>query len=178
MRLEGRGEPNLDAHLRRLLAEPGLRVVATDTLIARGDTVRGPLLILGARVLMNGVVEGTLGAVDANLFLRPFARVQGDLVSVAGGLYPSALARVEGEVVDAPLATYTLRREGEGWVIVAHSEGERRLVLEGPLGLGPPTYDRVSGLSLRAGGRYRLPVLAGVAPSVGGYAVYRSARGA
>lgn len=177
VRLTGRGDPDLHGRLRAILDRPDLRLVSSDTLIAAGDTVPGTLVVLGSRLLLEGVVAGDLLALDANVFLRPTARIRGDLVSVAGGLYASALARVEGEVVDRPLAPYRLRETADGWVLEGTGEGTPAFQPEGVFGLTPPTYDRVSGASLRLGAAWLPPALGAVQPRIAGHAVYRSARG-
>ena len=95
--LRGRGDPALDARLRELVRQPGRTLWTRDTLITRADTVREPLLIVGATVRLEGVLLSDVVAVGADLFVRPSARVQGHVLTVASGWYVSDLATVSGE---------------------------------------------------------------------------------
>lgn len=177
VRLTGRGDPELHPRIRALLGRPGLRFVARDTLIPPGDTIDGTLVVLGSRLLLEGEVTGDLLALDANVFLRPTAHVHGAILNVAGGLYRSGLATVDGEIVDRPLAPYVLRTTDDGWVLHGIAQAAGPFELEGFRGLSPPTYDRVSGLSLRGGAAWLPPAVGVVHPRLAGYVVYRSARG-
>ncbi len=173
----------LDRRLSKLLREsaidrvrPAPLVLVGDTLIARGDTVAGSVLVLDATLILEGGVTGDLVLVDAGAFVRPGAWVGGDLVNMAGGLYRSELARVGGAIVDLPTAPYRVIREGGGFVIRA-TEPPQRLVLDGLVGLHVPTYDRVNGLTAIWGARYRLPRLGRVAPSIHGQVGWRTQLG-
>lgn len=135
------------------------------------------LLVAGATLTLEGAVAGDLIGVDANLFLRPSARVHGDVLNFGGGLYPSALAEVGGEVVNAPLAPYSVALEGN--VVRIRGEAEVPLLeLDGVFGFGPPTYDRVDALGLRWGAGLLLPPLRRIQPRLNGWIGYASGRGA
>lgn len=177
VRFRGAGDPDFDALLLRFVAEGGYTLVSTDTTLANGDTLVGPVLVLRARLSIAGAVTGDLFAVDANVFARPTARVDGEVWNLGGGFYPSDLADIAGPVHDHPLAPYRVEREGDLYVIVglAHASAFRP---DGLYGLGLPTYDRVDGVSVPVGASWLLPALGRVRPSVGGRAVYRSERGA
>lgn len=173
----GAGDPEIDALLTRILAPENYRLLVRDTLIAQDDTLRGPVLALGGRLIVEGVVLGDLVAVDANLFLRPMAVVTGDVANIAGGYYPSALAQVGGTVLDRPLAPYVLERTDDGWIIRALEERDGPLELDGFFGFGPPTYDRVNGMIATWGAAYRFPRIGLVAPSLHASAGYATERG-
>lgn len=173
--LTGKGDPSIDRRIERLLASGDYVVVARETLIT--DSVPTTLLVVDATVTLEGAVAGDLVAVDANVFVRPSARIHGDMVNIAGGIYSSALAVVSGETVDRPLATYAVRREVDRLVIEARSE-DKALKLHGLFGFDVPTYDRVDALGITWGASYRLPVDWGGEPWVDGSIGYRSGRGA
>lgn len=156
VRLAGSGEEEIDARISAALASPTLEVISRDTLLAAGDTLLGPVLVLGRTMTVEGVIVGDLIAIDANVFLRPSAVVTGDVVNASGGLYPSTLARVHGTVIDRPLARYSLNSSGDTYTIVSRSERRGPLRLDGIRGLHIPTYDRVNGLGLDFGARYQI----------------------
>jgi hypothetical protein len=149
----GVGDPQADAVLDAiLLSEPLL--VTRDTLIAPGDTIRRPVLVLGVRFTLEGAVAGELAGVDADLFLRPFAHVRGGVLNLVGGLYRSELAAIGGAVLDLPAGPYRLLRDADHYVI----EGLTRRVAwtpDGILGFHVPTYDRVDAITVTWGGTYR-----------------------
>lgn len=175
--LAGEGDVALDRRLARLLRSGDYLLVTRDTLIARDDSVPRSVLVLEATFTLEGVVAGDLVGVDANVFLRPGARVHGDAVNISGGLYRSELAQVDGSVVDLPEAPYRVVREGE----VVRIEGQREpaaLKLDGIMGFQTPTYDRVDALGLRWGASYALPRLQRAEPRLHGQVGYASGRGA
>ena len=165
----------LDRRLARLLDDDPL-VLTADTLVAATDTLRGPVLVLDATLILEGTVTGDLVLVDAGAFVRPGATVAGDLVNIGGGLYRSELSRVRGVILDEPTAGYRVVREGDRVVIEARGAASR-LVLDGVLGLHAPAYDRVNGVTLLWGARYRLPTLGDIAPSVHGQVGWLTERG-
>lgn len=172
IRLRGRGEPALDARIRQLLREPGWAVWTRDTLIARGDTVRERVLVVGPTVRIEGTLLRELVSIGGDVFVRPTARLLGPVHSIAGGWYPSNLATVEGEVTNEPLAPYEVERTPEG--IIIRGTTHRRLAgFEAVI----PTYDRVNGLSIGAGAAIRLPAFARLETSLHAQGVYRSERG-
>lgn len=173
----GSGDVALDGRLDRLLAAGDYTLITRDTLLVGADTIPGNVLVLDATAIVEGAVAGDLIAVDANVFLRPSARVHGSTVNVGGGLYRSALARIGGEVVDVPLAPYRVVREPGRFRIEARSD-ERTLVLDGFKGFHAPTYDRVNAATLEWGATYRPAAFAGVEPRLHGQIGYLSGRGA
>lgn len=174
--LTGEGERDLDRRLEELLRGDYL-LVASDTLIPSGDSIPRSVLVLDATLTLEGAVAGDLVAVDANVFLRPTARIAGDVVNAGGGLYPSALAEVGGRVVDRPLARYRVIRESGTIRIQAQREVER-LKLDGIKGFHVPTYNRVDALGIRWGGSYILATSGEIQPRFRGWIGYLSGRGA
>jgi hypothetical protein len=175
--LRGRGDIDNDVFLRDFLARGGYTLIARDTIVARGDTLPGPVLVAGATLRLDGVVAGDLVIVDANVFLRPTSRVLGGVRNIAGGFYPSEQATVAGPVRAWPVADYMVERRGAGDVVIVGTVQRSNLVLYGLRGLLPPTYDRVDGLSVGAGAGLLLPRVGRIEPQVRARGDYRSQRG-
>ncbi|HEX7051309.1 MAG TPA: hypothetical protein VF188_13970 [Longimicrobiales bacterium] len=174
---QGPGDPGLDRRLDRLLRSGAYLLITRDTLIGAADSVPRSVLVVDARLILEGAVAGDLVEADADVFLRPGARIHGDIVNLGGGLYRSGLAEVTGEVVGGPLAPYRARRE-DGVVVIEGTAERTALELDGILGFHAPTYDRVNALGLDWGATYRLPPLGRSRPSIHGWIGYRSERGA
>lgn len=173
----GRGDVMLDRRLDRILGAGEYLLITRDTLIAEGDSVPGDLLVLDARLTLAGAVAGDVVGVEADLFIRPSARVGGDVVNIAGGLYRSEVGRIGGGIVDAPLVRYQVTREDDVIRIVAATE-YTALELHGVMGLHLPTYDRVDALGLNWAATYRPRPLGSIQPALYGMVGYRSGRGA
>ncbi len=171
----GASDVALDRRLSRLLdADP--IILTRATFVGAADTLRGSVLVLDATLVLEGVVTGDLVLVDAGAFVRPGAVVGGDLVNIGGGLYRSEISRVQGTIIDLPTASYVVVREPDRIRIVA-SDTPSALSLDGFMGIQPPSYDRVNGLTLKWGARYTLPQLGDVAPSVHGEIGWLTERG-
>jgi hypothetical protein len=171
----GASDYALDRRLDRLL-EGEFFLVARDTMIAEGDTLPGPVLVLDATLILEGVIAGDLVLVDAGAFVRPDAVVRGDLVNMGGGLYRSELARIGGTILDYPTAGYRVTREPDRYLIEA-SDYPSPITLDGAWGFHLPTYDRVNGLTAIWGARLQLPRLGELTPSVHGQAGWQTERG-
>lgn len=171
----GASDVSLDRRLARLLdADP--IILTRDTMVAEEDTLRGSVIVLDATLVLEGVVTGDLVLVDAGAFVRPSARIGGDLVNMGGGLYRSELARVRGTIIDMPTASYRVVREPDRILIIA-ADAPSALDLDGVMGFQPPAYDRVNGLTLMWGARYRLPRLGDITPSIHGEVGWLTERG-
>lgn len=166
--VQGRGDPILDDLVRRFIADPETRLLTRDTLLARGDTLRGQIAAVGISLRIEGVVDGALLIVDANVFVRPGGVVRGTVTNVAGGFWPSEYATVDADVTDRGDAPYDVERSDTGLRIVGLA---RRQVLDpdGFRGIRIPTYDRVAGVTLGVGATW-YPVRAGlVEPRIHGW---------
>jgi hypothetical protein len=175
--VRGRGDAEHDRYLRQLVESGAFELVARDTLLARSDTIHGTALVLGTTVRLEGVITGDLIIVDANVFIRPTARIMGDVRNVAGGLYYSELAAVIGSVRSAPNAPYRVDHRDDGSIVILGTTAESALRLYGFKGLLIPTYDRVDGLTLSASAGLLLPRIGVVEPIVRGRVDYRTERG-
>lgn len=173
----GRGDADNDAFLRRFLAAGQYELFVRDTVIGHNDTIRGNALVLRGTVRIDGVVTGDLVAVDANVFLRPSARVLGSVRNIAGGYYPSDLATVEGTTQTDPTALYFVEERADGRLVIQGLDRHSVLVLGGLFGLQPPSYDRVDGLTLTFAPGLLLPRIERIEPILRGHVDYRSQRG-
>ena len=174
--VRGRGDAENDRYLRRLVESGDYEVVARDTLIARNDTIHGTALVLGGTMRLEGVITGDLVLVDANVFVRPTARIMGDVRSIAAGLYYSELAAVIGTVHSEPNAPYRVEQSADGSLAILGTTAESALVLYGLRGAQIPTYDRVDGLTLSLAAGYLLPRVGDMEPIVRGHVDYRTER--
>lgn len=175
IRRVGRGEPRLDARIDEVIRSAEYRLLIRDTTVAATDTLRGPVVVTGARVILEGTLRGNLVAIDANVYLRPGARVVGDILNIAGGLYRSEQVAIEGSVDDYPLAPYHVEREGERITIVGDVDREV-IDFDGLFGFTPPTANRVDGIKPRWGAALMLPALGRLQPSVYGWTAYATER--
>jgi hypothetical protein len=177
--VRGRGDIENDFFLRNLVQSGDYTLLARDTLLTATDTVHGTALVLRATVRLDGVVTGDLVIVDANVFLRPNARILGTVRNIAGGFYPSELAVVQGGVRGEPNAPYLVRREAEGArLVILGTTRPSTIVRPGLFGFAIPTYDRVDGLTLSYSSGVLLPRVERMEPILTGRVDYRSQRGA
>jgi hypothetical protein len=71
VRRTGHGTAALDVRIDRILSDPSYLILTQDTMVARTDTLAGPILTLANRVIVEGTIIGNLVIVDANVYLRP-----------------------------------------------------------------------------------------------------------
>lgn len=174
--VRGRGDAENDRFLRRLVESGEYVLLDRDTLLARNDTIPGTALVVGGTLRLEGVITGDLVIVDANVFVRPTARIMGDVRNLAGGLYYSELAAVIGTIHSEPNAPYRVDARDDGSVVILGTTAESAIVLYGFRGLHIPTYDRVDGLTLSVGAGYLVPRIGDVEPVVRGRLDYRTER--
>lgn len=142
-----------ERRLARFLESGEYRLWEGDTLLARGDTVRGNVLVLESMVRLEGRIEGSLVVVDGDVFLRPHASVSGDVLAFGGGMYRSSLASVEGEILYRPNLLLQAVPRGGGYVVYSAAERRDPFALDGLSGLRFPTAQRVDGWTISLGGR-------------------------
>lgn len=174
--VRGRGDADNDRYLRRLVEAGDYELIARDTLLAENDTIHGTALVLAGTLRLEGVITGDLVIVDANVFVRPTARIMGDVRSIAAGLYYSELAAVIGTVHSEPNAPYRVDQREDGSLVILGTTTVSAVVLYGVRGIQIPTYDRVDGLTLSLAGGYHLPRIGDVEPIVRGRVDYRTQR--
>ena len=161
-------------YLDELVRRPETRVILADTVrIPTDSVIGGPLVVIGRRADIAGIVRGDVVVVGGDLFIKPGARIEGQGVAIGGGAYPSVLATVRDGLTSHRDFTFDATRVG-GAVELRYREdyvGARRSILDLPAiyGLRLPTYDRSNGASIPVG-----PSLNLGAASVDLVATYRS----
>lgn len=167
----GRGEPRMNARIDDLLERRDYRILPGDTMIARGTTIQGPLLAAGSRLVVEGTIVGDLIAIDANVYLRPTARIEGDVTNIAGGLYRSESATITGELFDAPLAPYHVERTDQQIAVVG--DVEHKWIRLRPM---IPIANRVQGITPRLGATFAPPPIGRLDPELDGWLAYGTER--
>ena len=170
----GYGEADLDAVLRTTLRGQH-QLITKDLLVAKNDTIRGNMVVIRARFILEGTVIGDVVGVDANMYFRPGSRVTGTVTNVAGGLYPSDQANLRA-VEDRPLAPYHVR-EVNGELVIEGTNRRPLIKLGGFFGIQNPEYNRVDGVRAEVGPTLLLPPFAGVEPSLFASVGYATDRG-
>lgn len=161
--LGGRGPVETDTLLERIARTPGWIILNRDTTIEPGQTLAGPVLAAGTTVRFAGTIQGDLVIVDANVFVRPQARIQGRVINIGGGFFRANDAEIGGELIEYREAFYRVVNEGDVVRLVG-IETPSVIDFDGFRGITLPTYDRVDGISVRAGVRWLLPRLGTIDP--------------
>lgn len=168
-------EPEVRTRIQAVLSARGYEVWVSDTVLAAGDSVQGDVVLLRATARVSGTIAGTILAVESEVFVRPGADVRGGAVVLNGGYYGTHLATV-GPVLHRPIADYRVQPESEGGGYrIVPPRGQPALELMGVSGLLPPTYERVSALTVPWGLRYQ-PGVSAWAPEAWAVVRYRTAR--
>jgi hypothetical protein len=178
--LAGRGPIETDTVLERIARTPGWIILSRDTTIEPGQTLSGPVLAAGSTVRFAGTISGDLVIVDANVFVRPQARIQGNVINIGGGFFRSNEAEISGELIEYREALYRVALEEDDVVRIVGIETPSVIDLDGFRGITLPTYDRVDGIGVRAGLRWLMPRLGTIDPILhvtGRYAVERERPG-
>jgi hypothetical protein len=142
-------------------ATPPARRSSDQTEIPAGRVVSGDIAVLNGPVIIAGHVAGRVLAINADVLLRPGARIDGDLLVVGGEVEGADSATIGGEVrVHHPPLRYTL--EGDRLVPDVEEVGSEvqwwqrfeRLGRDNANRLEIATagvYNRVEGLPVRIG---------------------------
>lgn len=141
--------------LEAFLAAGDYTLWTRDTVLARGDTVPGNLLVLEGSARIAGRVEGDIYVVDGDLFLRSQASIAGDVVVLGGGFYDSDLATVEGSITYRPNERIRVRPTQGDFEVISEVEPRPAFEPDGTWGVHIPVYDRVDALTLAIGGLAR-----------------------
>lgn len=174
--LRGHGDIAHDSYIRALLASKDYLLITRDTVIARNDTVKPTVLVVGATLRLDGTVMRDLVSIGGNVFVRPSANVIGETHNIAGGLYPSELAHMNPVIENSPNAPYQIVTTPASIDIVG-SLHPSVLELSGIKGLSIPTYDRVNGVTLRLGAGFILPTAGRTESILRAWGTYYSQRG-
>lgn len=170
----GYGEADLDAVLRSTLSGQ-YRLITEDQLVGRNDTVQGNILVIRARLIVEGTVLGNVVGVDANMYFRPGALVTGSVTNIAGGFYPSEQAELR-DVENRPLAPYHVREE-DGQFVIEGTNHRPAIKLGGAFGFQNFEYNRVDGLRADFVPTLLLPPLLALEPSIFAGVGYATDRG-
>jgi hypothetical protein len=143
-----RSDEPAERRLSEFLDENAYTLWTRDTVLARGDTLHGNLLILESAARIAGTVTGDVFVVDGDLFLRPESLIDGDAVILGGGFYGSKLATITGELTYRPSDLYRVIPEAGGYVIHPTEDLPKPFRLHGLYGFEMPTYQRVDQVTL------------------------------
>ncbi len=171
VRFIGHGEPELDDRLHKFIDGPYL-LISNDTIIRQGQTIQGNVLVVHGTTGIEGTVQGTVLVINANVFVRPTTHVTGDLVNLGGGLYRSELSKTDGTISNHPLAPYRIDIRGDTVIIEGVARNPSLFALMPAI----PSYDRVNGLTIRAGAALRAPAIGRIEPELRGKASFHTAR--
>jgi hypothetical protein len=140
--------------LESLVNREGTTVQYGNLYIGKGETARGPLVVVNGNAFVSGTVDGDLTLLNGSASLQREAVVTGDLTVAGGYIYASRQARVAGR------RTYTDDR-----YLVTGAAGRLRIRYDRPapvgaaLGLSEWRFSRVRGheAALRLGIEPRTP---------------------
>ncbi len=128
----------------------GATVRGGETAVAAGDTISGPLAQIGGRLVIEGVVDGDITAVDAVVLVRPSAAIHGRVTVLAGALYGTTMGTIDGPTLwlrDEPLRVVESPAGGLLVEYVPRPEPGFPIAPAGTFGLVPYEYNGVDGLA-------------------------------
>ena len=135
--------------VRTVLEDGSYTLLDRDTVLPEASRL-GDVVVLDARVAVEGRIDGRVAIIGGDFFVRPGATVAGPIGVVGGGAYSSGLAEV-GPIreTDLRLLIGREREPGREIVVLTRRPGPGPLRIPAPFGFALPTYDRVDGLTLR-----------------------------
>jgi len=144
----GEGERAVEIY-REIIRRDAYLLIDRDTILGPDFSYAGDLVVVDARLALEGRVEGAVAVLMADLFIRPAAVVGGPVAVLGGGAYLSGRAQ-RLEIAELPPGFVVELDRSPGGLTVVLQEPPRPPTLRFPAlgGLQPPTYDRVNGLSL------------------------------
>ena len=135
--------------------------------VAQGREITGDVAVLNGPVVISGTITGTLVAINSDVRLRSGARIGEDVIIVGGVLTRDDSVSIGGEVrTQAELLRYSL--DGDRLVPEEDRMGDWRPRVERPgekrgesytdlFFVAARTYNRVEGLPILVGPRFRRP---------------------
>lgn len=134
--------------------------------VAQGEEITGDVAVLNGPVNITGRITGSLVAINADVRLQPGARIGRNLIVIGGSITGRDSAVVEGEVrTQAELLRYHLEEDKlvpeDDPFYDPRSWGRRERITESsenyvdPLFMAAETYNRVEGLPVKIGPRFR-----------------------
>jgi hypothetical protein len=160
--------------VREVLARGTYLRIDRDTILPATFAAPADLVIYDAEVRLEGSVAGSVAVIGGHFYLRPGARVGGEIGVIDGGVYPSAKAQ-HGRISESNPSTVvvlgdSVRRPGDT-TLAATVVGPPLPRAFRLLALAP-TYERVNGVTLSAGGQMRFSPDPG-AGRLGAFLAYR-----
>jgi len=146
---------------------PGTMRVSGPLDVPREREITGDVAVLNGPVTISGHITGTLVAINADVRLKPGARIGGDVLIVGGVLVREDSVSISGEVrTQAELLRYTL--DGEKLVPEENRSTDWRPKFDRHrrdrgesytdlFFVAAKTYNRVEGLPIMVGPRFRRP---------------------
>lgn len=146
---------------------PGTSRISGPLDVASEREITGDVAVLNGPVVVSGRITGTLVAINADVRLRPGARIGQDLIIVGGVLTREDSVEIGGEVrTQAELLRYTI--DGDRMVPEEDRFGDWRPRLDRHRAdrgenytdlffIAAKTYNRVEGLPIHVGPRFRRP---------------------
>lgn len=143
----GEGDRAVDG-FRSLLERGTYRVIDRDTTLGADSFISGDLVIVDARVAMEGRIAGSVAVVGGELFIRPSATVEGEVLDL-WDVYPSGLATI-GPVtrVHSAIDVDVAWREEVFEVTLTRPAGPGLIRPLPAYGIALPSFDRVNGLTV------------------------------
>lgn len=147
--IDGAADDPAAALVQGILDRGAYQLLDRDTVLTATDRITSDVVVLEARVTVEGRIDGEVGVVGGELFIRPRASVPGPIGVISGGVFPSGLAEV-GEIIylDPRIQETVEGPASRRAVTLTRPPRRSALRLPGFFGFGVPTYDRVDGLSL------------------------------
>ena len=141
------------AEMLREIAERNLYlVIDRDTVLPADSRVDSDLVIVDATVRLEGEIAGSVAVLGGTFFIRPGAQIGGVSVAVSGIIGMSALATVGDTLSVPPEHRVAIERSpGEYRVRITPPNRPRFVRPQGAFGVILPSYDRVNGVTVRAG---------------------------
>ena len=176
IRISGDDHSPAAALARDILARGQYLRFDRDTVLPATFHAPGDVVIFDADVRLEGTIDGCVAVIGGQFFIRPRAVVKGDVALLGGEVYPSALATTSGRVLETrpgaqvALGGDSLARDSADYTATIIEPARPRALAFQPRPL--PTYDRVNGLTLTAGGRL-LPTRNDSGPRIDFWGAYR-----
>ncbi|HEX6925508.1 MAG TPA: hypothetical protein VF167_08755 [Longimicrobiaceae bacterium] len=150
--VEGSTDHPAASALREIADRNDYWIIDRDTVLPATFQHEGDLVVVDATVRLEGTVSGSVAVVSGSFFIRPGARVGGVAVAVAGTIGSSALATV-GDTLFLPLDyNVVVEQRGAEYRVTLRAPPRPPFIrTQGVLGVIIPSYDRVNGVTVRAG---------------------------
>lgn len=135
--------------LEQIVERGDYELIDRDTVLPADFVLTSDLVIIGARVALEGRIEGRVGLIASDLFLRPGSSIQGPIATIAADVHPSGSSEAGTVLASDPRLIMERSRTAAGHRLeITKAAPGRLLTFPGISGFALPTYDRVNGVSL------------------------------